>query len=140
MIKETKMKRCFIMFVILFMLLGVASYAQEAQQILLNDTGYGATIWIQHSSATNATSLTVTKEASTTDRWFLTDFSVGATQNGHVDVKVNGVQKWRLYFIAGTSTGQKVVIPASAVNQSIQLVITLNVAGNISGNMRGSKW
>jgi len=115
------------------------SFTQESQQIILNDTGYGSDVWILSANTDTETSISITKQSNKTDRWVITDFSGGGTQNGYVRVLINGIEKWRLYFPANGSTGQKVVIPSN-FNDTIKVEAVINSSGKCAVNVRGTKW
>jgi len=125
--------------VLSLMFLPASQLARADSQDVLQDTGYGEKIWTVTGSGTNTTTLTITKAANRTTRWAITDFSAGGTQNGTFTVVIGGVTKWKMGFPANCTTGQKIVI-TGALNQAIQIVVTLNSSGDVWANIRGTVW
>lgn len=83
-----------------------------------------------------ATNVYATKSASAADKWIATDVSGGGTQNGFIAVRVNSVEKWRLYFPANGSVGQKVFI-SGAFNQKVEVYTEMTTSGTCTANIRG---
>ena len=144
-----EMKRILIVLPLLFFSLAIIAGQEETGRFFMNsDTnrvmidsirGYDSNTWIEHDNALSSTTLTITKAAKADTIWVLTDFSAGGTQNGYLVVKVNGVEKWRLYFPANGSVGQRVSI-VSGKNESISITVTLSTSGDITANMRGTSY
>jgi len=123
----------------LLFLFPLLTFAQEGQQIITNDLGYGDKVWTLSVTGTSTTSVTVTKDADTNKRWVITDFSGGGTQNGYLKVLVNNTEKWRLYFPANGSVGQKVVI-ISGRGESVSVTVVLSSSGDCVVNVRGTEF